>query len=40
MFCRVKGCIKPSHRGFRKCMDCLRGLTPDKIKEMKESEEE
>tara|TARA_R100000458_G_C8234775_1_gene215439 strand:+ start:73 stop:189 length:117 start_codon:yes stop_codon:yes gene_type:complete len=38
MICRNKGCINFSHKGFRKCLECLRGNTPDK--RMKKEEEE
>ena len=30
MICINKGCINFSFKGFRKCMECLKGNTPDK----------
>ncbi len=30
MICIVKDCMNFTHRGFRKCLECLRGNTPDK----------
>tara|TARA_R100001509_G_scaffold92746_1_gene53606 strand:- start:879 stop:998 length:120 start_codon:yes stop_codon:yes gene_type:complete len=39
MFCQTKGCDNFTLKGFRKCLLCIKGYTPDKRKTM-ESEEE
>ena len=41
MICIVKDCMEFTHRGFRKCLECLKGNTPDKggIKMKKNKEE-
>lgn len=40
MICRSRGCIFPIRNGFRKCVECLRGNTPDKRGKERGDEEE
>ena len=38
MICLSKDCMLLIHRGFRKCLECLKGNTPDKRRNKDEEE--
>ena len=38
MICVVKDCMDFSWNGFRKCLECLKGNTPDKRRNKDEEE--